>query len=205
VPTGDFKLNNSPNLCHLNADSAGVTAQCDQTPASNQCPYPACGCKWLQGCASGAAFNTPAVAANTVNAASPYYPNEATCCAAGNTIRELMVTDLYLDCSTAPCTATAKGLSQVSILYVNNPAITGTMPPQIAALTAVTLLYVYNNDEMSGTLPTQLGLMTLVKDAYLYGHAKLSGTIPPQISGMTNVTRLYVYCYGEGFAYDLCV
>jgi hypothetical protein len=105
-----------------------------------------------------------------------------------------MVTEGFLDCSTAPCTATAKGLTQVSISYINNPAITGTMPPQIATLTAVTWLYVRINGNMSGTLPTQLGLMTLVKDAFLHGHAKLSGTLPPQISGMTNVTRLYVYC-----------
>jgi hypothetical protein len=123
------------------------------------------------------------------------------------TLRQRMVADLYIDCTPTPCVATpaGKALLVPPTTYSNDPTITGTMPPQIATLTAVTELWVYNNDEMSGTLPTQLGLMTLVEDARLYKNAKLSGTIPPQLASMTSVTRLYVECEEEVFVYDLCV
>jgi hypothetical protein len=176
-------------LCILNdASNDGRLA------TSNDWPFPACGCKWLPACPSGTdVFNTQAVAGNTVNAVSPYYPDDATCCAGtGNSIRERMVADLFLDCSTRPCTATAKGLTQDYIHYAWNMPVTstGTIPPQIAALTSVTWLFMINNGEISGTLPTQLGLMTLVELAELNGNAKLSGTIPPQIAGMTSVTIL---------------
>jgi hypothetical protein len=185
VPAPLFKLYGIPGLCHLNADSAGVTALCDPSPVANQCPYPVCACKWL-GCPSGA---TGPVALNPV---SPYYPTVIYCCASGtgNTLRERMVVDGFLDCSTAPCTATAKGLSQVSISYINDAKITGTVPPQIATLTAVTLVHVYSLDNVSGTLPPQLGLMSLLLDLRLDGHAKLAGTIPPQLGGLVALTQL---------------
>jgi hypothetical protein len=163
LPVANLQLQGSPNLCILDADSQLSANKCDGVP----CPYPACGCKWAV-CPSGGAFNTPAVTANTLNPVSPYYPLVATCCAGtGNTLRERLVTELFLDCSASPCTATAKGLTQVSISYTGDITITGTMPPQIATLTAVTLLRVFNNDEMSGTLPSQLGLMTLVETLYV--------------------------------------
>jgi hypothetical protein len=180
-----------PGLCILDANSQLAADECGTLPAA--CPYPACGCKWMVACPSGTnLFNTPAVTGNTPNAVSPYYPDAATCCAAGtdNTIRERLVTAGHLDCSTRPCTATAAGLTQVSISYTSDATITGSMPPQIAALTAVTLVHVFSLANVSGTLPTQLGLMTLVKNVQLYGLAKLSGTIPPQISGMTSMTQL---------------
>jgi hypothetical protein len=188
VSPANFQLQNSPNLCILDATSQLAADKC------GSCPYPACGCKWLQACPSGAdvGFNVPAVTADANSPVSPFYPDDATCCVAGtgNTLRERMAADLLLDCSSRPCTATAAGLTQLSISYQNDSKITGTMPPQMATLTAVTLVHVYNLDKMSGTLPTQLGLLTLVKSAQLYGHAKLSGTIPPQISGLTSLTVL---------------
>jgi hypothetical protein len=104
-----------------------------------------CGCKWLTVCPSGTnVFNTPAVANNDLNPTAPNYPDDATCCAGtGFTLRERLVADGFLDCSTRPCLATAAGLSQTSISYISDATITGTIPPQIATLTAVTRLYVY--------------------------------------------------------------
>jgi hypothetical protein len=82
VATNVFRLYGNPGLCHLNADSTGVTARCDQTPAANQCPYPACGCKWAPSavCVSGRTLSATAFSDNTDNPISPFYPDDATCC-----------------------------------------------------------------------------------------------------------------------------
>jgi hypothetical protein len=180
VPAGNFWLYNSGGLCYLNPDSFGVAARC------SGCPYPVCACKWAAAqntCPSGT--DGPVA----LNPLSPYYPTATYCCAngTGNTMRERLVTALFLDCSAArPCTATAKGLTQ-TVLSITGK-LTGTIPPQIATLAAVTFLTVAN--DVSGTLPTQLGLMTLVKSAFFGPNGKLDGTIPPQISGMTSATYL---------------
>jgi hypothetical protein len=182
VPSPSFRIQSLPSVCILDAASQASFSLCGLCST----PYPECRCEWLA-CPSGTT-NTGPVALNPV---SPYYPTLPYCCSngTGNTLRERMVTDGFLDCSTRPCTASAKGLTQVSISYINDNNITGTIPPQIAALTAATYLGLYNSN-VSGTLPTQLGLMILVKEAELDGLAKLSGTIPPQISGMTSITVL---------------
>ena len=107
-----------------------------------------------------------AVAADAQNPVSPYYPDDATCCLAGTgrTLRERLVTGGFLDCGTRPCTATAKGLTQLVISYGNQAAaLTGTICPEIATMTAATLLLLFNDPELWGTLPTQLGLMTALK------------------------------------------
>jgi hypothetical protein len=43
-----------------------------------------------------------------VNPATPFYPaDDTTCCSAGNTMREKLVTDRHLDCTAGlPCVAT---------------------------------------------------------------------------------------------------
>jgi hypothetical protein len=43
-----------------------------------------------------------------VNTATPFYPaDDTTCCRAGNTLRERLVTDLHFDCTVGrPCAVT---------------------------------------------------------------------------------------------------
>ena len=137
-----FYLNDNggtPGLCLLDAVGAAQTSRC----TFSACPYPTCSCKWLTACPSGAVtFNVPAQSNNVENPVSPYYPDDATCCVAGKSMREQMVTDNYLDCSVGrPCAVTPFGATDTSILYAFLFSMTSTIPPQISGMTSVTKLY----------------------------------------------------------------
>jgi len=144
TPGADFQLQNNPGLCLLDAGSALAAAKCGSTPVA--CPYPTCSCKFsaLVGCPSGSAkFST------AVNPVSPFYPtDESLCCTvSGDSFREQLVTDNYLDCSVGrPCVVTPYG-AQYSKKIVYNPGFSGglvnltsTIPPQISGMTKLSFL-----------------------------------------------------------------
>ena len=134
-----FRLDSNPGLCRL--DAAGTTLTTTKCPPS-ACPYPTCSCKWSL-CPSGAKFNVPAQTNDTKGPAPLYYPTDAVCCVTGgNSMREQMVTDEYLDCSVGrPCAVTPFGATDTSINYFSVPSMTSTIPPQISGMTSLTKLY----------------------------------------------------------------
>jgi hypothetical protein len=77
----------------------------------------------------------------------------------GDTLRQLMTNDGYLDCALTPCTATPLGLAQWQMNYRSDNSMTGTIPPQIGLFPSLQQLRLNDNSNISGTLPSQLGLL----------------------------------------------
>ena len=68
--------------------------------------------------------------------------------------------------------------------------LSGTIPPELGNLTALTSLSLSSND-LSGTIPSELGKLTALTNLYLRWN-QLSGTIPPELSNLTALTNLYL-------------
>jgi Leucine-rich repeat (LRR) protein len=161
-----FRLTLNSKLCRLDAASTTVTtARC-----TTACPYPTCACNELSGnCRTGNAKTI----STAVNPATPFYPaDDTTCCPVGASLLEKLVTENHLDCTAGrPCVVTMgigmKGVSAVAVT-LNSLNLSGSIPPEISELTALTLLNVVNN--------------------------KLTGSIPPEISNLPVLTRLCVAC-----------
>jgi Leucine-rich repeat (LRR) protein len=70
---------------------------------------------------------------------------------------------------------------------INLPAngVTGTLPPTISNLTALTLLSLQNN-QIGGTIPSELGALPAIKEINFYIN-RLTGTIPPQLGNATTL------------------
>jgi Leucine-rich repeat (LRR) protein len=204
----NFLLDNNTGLCRLDAASTLAANMCSSTV----CPYPTCACT-KSVCPSGAPNSGSLVA----NPATPFYPgDDVTCCVGGATLREQLVTDLHLDCSVGrPCIATmgapGKGtqagvisynavsltgtippeigdLIALTKLYLSSNKMTGTIPPEVSALTALTLLSVFNN-KLTDAIPSAVGILTAMKLLELYSN-NLSGQIPATLTLLTATTSV---------------
>eukprot|EP00301_Raphidiophrys_heterophryoidea_P005494 c12297_g1_i3.p1 GENE.c12297_g1_i3~~c12297_g1_i3.p1 ORF type:complete len:465 (-),score=86.17 c12297_g1_i3:223-1617(-) len=74
-------------------------------------------------------------------------------------------------------------------LSLNN--LTGTIPTQIGALTALTSLILGGDRGLDGTLPSEIGCLTKLKHLHIF-NCSLVGTIPSQIGLLTALTSLNV-------------
>ena len=71
-----------------------------------------------------------------------------------------------------------------------NRSLTGDIPPELAALTKLEVLYLWEND-LTGPLPTWLGDLTKLERVSL-GHNRLTGAMPNDLSKLTRVETLYL-------------
>lgn len=74
------------------------------------------------------------------------------------------------------------------ILWFNN--LSGTIPPELGDLTALTELRL-NGNQLSGTIPSELGNLTALTALNLSDN-QLSGTIPPELGNLFNLDALYL-------------
>ena len=79
-------------------------------------------------------------------------------------------------------------LTHLTILNLSNNALTGPIPVQLGALRSLTFLSLENN-ELTGPIPPQLGSLLGLKTLALSYNA-LTGHIPPEFGALTNLTFL---------------
>ena len=68
--------------------------------------------------------------------------------------------------------------------------LSGTIPPELGNLTALTYLRLSGND-LSGTVPPELGNLTALTSFSLSSN-DLSGAVPPELGNLTALTNLYL-------------
>ena len=71
-----------------------------------------------------------------------------------------------------------------------NPNLTGDIPPEMAQLTELEVLYLWEND-LTGLVPSWLGDLTKLQRLSL-GHNRLSGPIPAELGSLTKLDTLYL-------------
>jgi hypothetical protein len=178
-----FRLDENPKLCRLNAASTTVTTKCD-----SECPYPTCPCLKTLFCLSGGTNS----GSTATNPASPFYPSEdATCCPVGNTLRERLVLDEHIDCSSGrPCVTEtelpSKGVQAVELKLkgqsLSGQILTGSITLELFDMTSLTYLILSNN-ALTGTMPSELTRLNELNHLYLNGN-NLSGPIPDSLTLM---------------------
>ena len=68
--------------------------------------------------------------------------------------------------------------------------LTGTIPPELGALTSLQSLWLYGN-QLTGTVPAELGALTNLERLGL-GGTQLSGAIPPEVCALPNLRTVNV-------------
>jgi len=81
-------------------------------------------------------------------------------------------------------------LTALTHLDLDLNSLTRTIPPQLSTLTALAVLDVSGND-LTGTIPTQLSEITTLRWLDLQNN-QLTGSIPPQLSALRGLTRLHL-------------
>jgi hypothetical protein len=81
--------------------------------------------------------------------------------------------------------------TNLTLLYLHNNSLSGSIPTEIGNLTNLTQLRLHHNS-LSGSIPTEIGNLTNLTLLYLYNNS-LSGSIPTEIGNLTNLTLLYLY------------
>jgi hypothetical protein len=91
-------------------------------------------------------------------------------------------------CSNKPtvCDGTYSGTQ----LYLYSNSLTGSLPTQLGALTALTWINLYRNS-LTGSLPTQLGALTALTYMSLRDNS-LTGSLPTQLGALTALTRMFL-------------
>ena len=77
-------------------------------------------------------------------------------------------------------------------------SLSGTLPPCLGNLTALTRLYLQHVEQLSGTIPPSLGNLTALTALRLYS-TQLEGTIPDSLGRLTALTDLYLCKSSEHF------
>ena len=82
-------------------------------------------------------------------------------------------------------------LSRLKWLNIaRNPNLTGDIPPEMAQLTELEVLYLWEND-LTGPVPTWMGDLSELQQLSL-GHNRLSGPIPLELGRLTKLDTLYL-------------
>ena len=78
--------------------------------------------------------------------------------------------------------------SRVTKLYLENDALTGSIPPGLGRLTQLTELHLARND-LTGPIPPELGRLTQLTLLDLHDN-RLTGPIPPELGQLAGLTLL---------------
>ena len=81
-------------------------------------------------------------------------------------------------------------LTDLRVLYLQHNELSGVIPPELADLTNLQKLNIWNND-LSGEIPPELGELTNLQELDLAAN-ELSGEIPPELGDLTNLQGLYL-------------
>ena len=77
-------------------------------------------------------------------------------------------------------------------LDLTSYSLTGVIPPGLAALTDLRVLYLRNN-KLTGSIPAELGALVNLTKLSL-GHNRLTGLIPPEFGELANLELLALCC-----------
>eukprot|EP00899_Mesostigma_viride_P028609 jgi/Mesvir1/8933/Mv26123-RA.1 len=77
------------------------------------------------------------------------------------------------------------GNTRVASISLRGKFFSGTLPPQLGDLTALTT-FALDHNQLSGTIPFELGSLVSVQSLVLQGN-QLSGTIPPELGSLVSV------------------
>eukprot|EP00899_Mesostigma_viride_P017719 jgi/Mesvir1/25949/Mv20942-RA.1 len=83
-------------------------------------------------------------------------------------------------------------LEELTIEYVWNYHLSGTIPPELGSLSRLTTLDLLIWKNMSGTIPPELKFLSNLETLSLGGPNELSGTIPPELGSLSKLTYLSV-------------
>ncbi len=81
--------------------------------------------------------------------------------------------------------------SFVRKLVLAGVGLTGTLPPTLAELTDLEILYIFEN-KLTGPIPAEIGKLEKLK-WLAFSHNELSGPIPPELSDLANLQGLYLH------------
>ncbi|KAK3254781.1 hypothetical protein CYMTET_36012 [Cymbomonas tetramitiformis] len=74
-------------------------------------------------------------------------------------------------------------------LYMDTNSLTGTVPTELGASTALTYLHCHTNS-LTGTVPTELGALTSLANLYMHTNS-LRGTVPTELGALTALANLH--------------
>ncbi|HEX2622731.1 MAG TPA: hypothetical protein VHL11_21380, partial [Phototrophicaceae bacterium] len=102
------------------------------------------------------------------------------------------ISELYLQFNalTGSIPAEIGNLSVLKQLALHDNLLTGPIPPELGSAGVLEELYLFNND-LTGPIPPELGALDSLLKLYLYAN-HLDGTIPPTIGGMTSLQELEI-------------
>ena len=80
---------------------------------------------------------------------------------------------------------------RVTTMVLSDRKLSGTIPPELAALANLQELDLHNN-QLSGPIPLQLGTLVNLQGLWLYSN-QLTGPIPPQLGALTNLSELALH------------
>ncbi len=80
-------------------------------------------------------------------------------------------------------------LTALKQLYLYGNELTGPIPAELGDLSSLTHLHAYDND-LSGEIPPALGNLSALRELRLDSN-DLSGQLPPELGNLTRVTRLW--------------
>ena len=78
--------------------------------------------------------------------------------------------------------------SRVTMLYLTDRGLTGSIPPALGNLSQLTYLYLTYN-QLTGSIPPELGNLSKLEGLYLWGN-QLTGSIPHTLGNLSQLTRL---------------
>ena len=88
--------------------------------------------------------------------------------------------------------AAVEGTPQhVTVLYLPNQGLSGTLPPELGELNGLEQLTLLNN-ELTGAIPPELADLSRLNQIILGGN-QLTGVIPPELGGLASLQGLELY------------
>ena len=112
-------------------------------------------------------------------------------------IRDKLATTASLNWDTGFAVTDWEGINvsgspgRVSRLYLIEPALTGTIPPELGQLSQLIVLYLQYN-QLAGPIPAELGQLSQLQELYL-GANQLTGPIPLELGQLSHLTNLVLF------------
>ena len=131
---------------------------------------------------------TSCLPCSSCSGASSYQVSD--CQAGGETNNRVCATRSLCIVQPTVCDGSYSG----TMLHVSENNLGGSLPTQLATLTALTSIQLHKNS-LSGSLPTQLGSLTALTSMVL-GWNSLSGSLPTQLGALTVLTWMHLTANG---------
>ncbi len=112
-----------------------------------------------------------------------------TCDSGETTVLRLELFDNGLAGSIPPSLA---DLTNLELLYLCCQQLSGPIPSELGSLTSLKSFHAQSN-QLSGSLPAELGNLEQLEDLYLWSN-QFTGSIPPELGNLENLETWYMCC-----------